>query len=88
MWGNDSTTKFLIQKRIQESQYVNNGYAGCITISLSCRSWRSERIVHNTTFIGVGPWSLEKMEVREDWEVTFKETVERKSGRVPGSKDG
>lgn len=44
--------------------------------------------MHNTTFIGVGPWSLEKMEVREDWEVTFKETVERKSGRVPGSKDG
>ena len=44
--------------------------------------------MHNTTFIGVGPWSLEKMEVREDWEVTFKETVERKSGLVPGSKDG
>lgn len=65
-----------------------NGYMGCITVSLSCRAYGSDRIVHNTTFIGIGPWTFEKLEVRDDYEDRFKEAIERKCGRIPESKVG
>lgn len=75
--------QFRQRRREQEQQHRDAGHHGTITtiICAGCESTNPPRLLHNVTFYGFGPHSLEAVDIGLDWEETFKASVEKMSGR-------
>ena len=79
--------EFLETKRAQEREQLAKGYLGVITLIISGSADGLNRVLHNVTCIGFGTYSQSALKIEDNWEDTFKDTVERMCGRDPALRE-
>jgi hypothetical protein len=78
--------EFLQTQQQLEREQLDRGYLGVITIAICGRCDRLSKVMHNVTCIGFGPYSQAALKIEDNWEDTFKDTVERMCGRDPSQR--
>ncbi|PSS37494.1 hypothetical protein PHLCEN_2v701 [Hermanssonia centrifuga] len=72
---------FLEVKAEQERHHKAAGNIGTITIVLSAACPGIETVMNNVTYIGFGTHSAAALDLSDDWQEKFAETVEKLCGR-------
>ncbi|GJE85376.1 zinc finger MYND domain-containing protein [Phanerochaete sordida] len=78
--------EFPKKKRDLEREQLEKGNTGAITVIVSGGYQKINLLLHNVTCIGFGPHSQGALKIEENWDNTFKETVERMCGRDPAAR--
>lgn len=78
--------EFPKKKRDLEREQLAKGNTGAITVLISGGYDKLNLLLHNVTCIGFGLHSKGALKIEENWEDTFKDTVERMCGRDPAAR--